>query len=298
MFQIDGKQRPLALGPELPLLNSRQTPWAGLTFEVHRMQTAANLSQSGPLDGEHGLLVWTGGKIEIVQRAGRRELTRVACAGSAAIMSGARRPKLLRMKGSAEAVAVHLSSDWFQRVLLEDAPREFADAAPIAFDATLLTLATSMRDEVARGAITGKLYAESLSVALLSYVVARVPPSNSSVRGSLSDEHKRRLRNHILENLGEDLSLTDLAALVGRGPRQFSTLFRRAFGTTPHRFLIAARMAEGARLLAQGRLDVAEIALALGFCSQSHFTDTFRRLYGVTPMRYASGRRTIIVGAG
>jgi AraC-like DNA-binding protein len=292
MFQTAGKERPLTMGAGLPLLNSQTTPWAGLTFEVHRMQTIEGLGESGPLDHQHGLLVWTSGQIEIVRRDGKGEVTKLATAGSAAFMSGENRPRLTRMKGNAEAVALHFSREWFRRVLLDDAPREFGNAAPIAFDATLLALTTAMRDEVSRGAVTGKLFAESLSVALLSYVLERVPPSTMSVRGNLTEEHQRRLRKHMLENLGEDLSLDELSALVGRGPRQFTTLFRRAFGTTPHRYLVTARLAEGARLLEEGHLDLAEIALRVGFCSQSHFADSFRRAYGITPGRYASGRRS------
>lgn len=46
------------------------------------------------------------------------------------------------------------------------------------------------------------------------------------------------------------------------------------------------RLAEGARLLTRQRMEIAEVAVQVGFCSQSHFTAAFRQAYGVTPRRY------------
>ena len=298
MVEAPGGKRPIWLGGGLPLLNSKATPWAGVTFEVHRMTSVEAGGEAGPVDNECGMLVILDGQIEVVRREGKREVAERLTAGRVDFVDAQHRPHLVRMKGSAEAAAVQFSKEWFRRLLLEDVPRGFGQRPPLANDTTVLNLVCAMRDEVARGAPTGKLFAEGLSMALLSYVVERGPISTLSVRGNLTDEHQRRLRNYMLEHLGEDVALSDLAALVGRGTRQFSTLFRRAFGTTPHRYLVMARVAEGARLLAQGGdVDVVEIALRVGFCSHSHFAEAFRRVYGVTPRCYASGRRSLSIGA-
>ena len=85
----------------------------------------------------------------------------------------------------------------------------------------------------------------------------------------------------------------DLASLVGRRPRHFSTLFRQAFGVPPHRYVLRLRLAEGARLLASGDCDVSGIAFAW-FCSQSHFASAFRRAFGVPPSRYGAEKRTVL----
>jgi len=293
LVQASGGPRPLSLGGGPPLLNSKTTPWAGVRLEVHKAASVEVGGESGPLDDECGLLVVLDGELEFVSREGRRERSDLAKPGRVAFLDGQHRTHLLRMNGQAEVAALQFSKDWFRRLLLEEAPHEFGARAPLEYDSTLLSLSSAMRDEIGRGASTGKLFAESLSIALLSYTLELVPPSGLSVRGSLPEEHRRRLRNYILEHLGENVSLTELASLVGRGPRQFSTLFRHAFGTTPHRYLVEARLAEGARLLAQGGVDVAEIALRVGFCSQSHFSEAFRRAYGTTPRSYAAGRRTV-----
>jgi AraC family transcriptional regulator len=109
----------------------------------------------------------------------------------------------------------------------------------------------------------------------------------------LSELSCRRIRNYVLDRLNEDLTLSELSNLVGLHPRHFSTLFRRAFGKTPHRYVIDQRLAEGARLLANGGQDIADIAFRVGFSSQSHFAAAFRQAFGQTPRKYAAERRTL-----
>lgn len=306
LMQLGGRVRPLSFAGGPPPIRSLGTSWAGPALEVHRMASIDGVGESGPRNGEFGLLVVTEGQIDVTLRQGPRDLVYHAVPGSTSYVNGNKRSHVLRMQGSAQAVALQLSKPWFERLLLDEAPEALGPAEPFAPDTTVLALASAMRDEVARGATTGRLYADSLSIALLSYVLERMPPSTSHagaalragmVRGILPDEQRRRLRNYIRDNLGEDLSLSDLAALIGRSPRQFSSLFKQAFGQTPHRYILRARLAEGARLLAQGGADIAEIAMRLGFCSQSHFATAFRRAYGTTPRGYMLEKRTTTSGS-
>jgi transcriptional regulator GlxA family with amidase domain len=53
----------------------------------------------------------------------------------------------------------------------------------------------------------------------------------------------------------------------------------------PHTYLESVRIRHAQQLLVQG-LALAEVAYATGFSSQSHFTDRFRRIIGVTPGAY------------
>ena len=291
LMLVGGKERALSFAGGPPVLRSEETPWKGIKLEQHRMQSVEGVGETGPRDGEHGMLVVVDGQIDITLRDARRVYQVRATPGSVSYLSGERRPNVLRFQGRAEAVALQIGKDWFERVLLEEAPRAYGSGDHFKHDATVLSLVLAMRDEVARGAPTGRLYAESLSVALLSYVMERVPTSSARVRGGLAEEQQRRLRNYIRDHLGEDLSLRELSDLIGRSPRQFSSLFKRSFGTTPHQYLLEARLTEGARLLGQGGCDIAEVAFNLGFCSQSHFASAFRRAYGVTPGQYVVSHR-------
>jgi AraC family transcriptional regulator len=294
MVHASGKARPLtfgAMGSTSPCLLGAATPWAGLPIEAHQIQSFEGGGETGPVDGECGLLVILDGKVDIVLRRQGQDIRIPALPGATFLLSSHDRPHFVRMTGSADAVAVRLPTEWFQRLSLDGAPSGFGRTKTLARDVTVSSLVRAMRDEVARGAVTGRLYADSLSLALLSYVVEREPRCVALVRGRLSELECHRLRNHVLERLGEDLSLEELAAHVGRRPRHFSTLFRQAFGVPPHRYVLRQRLAEGARLLANGEEDIAAIAFRLGFSSQSHFAAAFRSAHGVTPRRYASEKR-------
>jgi transcriptional regulator GlxA family with amidase domain len=69
-------------------------------------------------------------------------------------------------------------------------------------------------------------------------------------------------------------------------PHHFSLRFKRAVGVTPHKWVLRARVQEAERLLRGQNMTVAEVALALGFASQTHFTDVFHRTTGTTPRHY------------
>jgi AraC family transcriptional regulator len=294
MMMAAGHPRPLRLGGsrEGPLLVSASTPWAGLPLEEHRFGTSEGVGRIGPLDGEHGLLMLMEGRIDLVVRNAGRDVRYTGRPSSVSLLAGDRRREVLSIRGSARAVAVHIPREWFAQLGLARAPEAYGEGEPYLPDTTAHNLVRAMRDEVALGAPTGRLFAESLSLALLSYVVERVPGTCYQTRGQLGGAQRRQLQRYIRDRLHEDLSLAELADVVALSPRHFSKLFRAAFGTTPHRYVLQERLAEGARLLARGGQDVLEIALRLGFCSQSHFTAAFRQAFGVTPYRYAAGKRT------
>jgi AraC family transcriptional regulator len=89
-------------------------------------------------------------------------------------------------------------------------------------------------------------------------------------------------------------SLIDLSRDVGRHPVQISRQFHQHFGCTLSEYMQRIRVARAQSLLSSPDLEISEIALASGFCDQSHFTTIFRRITGMPPHRYRlliSGRR-------
>ena len=292
MQRVAETTRPLSFsanGANTLLLDSTSTPWAGVRFEVHR-SIPGELHNAGPLAGECGIAVFLEGAIQMTLLRGAREISYRAIPGSTTFMSG-EGDYSARVTGSAVLAAVHMSPEWFQRVDLEQAPEGFGRIPPLVSDETTLALVGAMRREVATGAGRGRLYAESLSLALLSYSLDHVPLSRMRVRGHLSETQRRLLATHIRDRVADDLALTELATLAGVGTRQFTRLFRAAFGTTPHRYVLNLRLDEAARRLATSTHDIAEIALSLGFSSQSHFASAFRARFGKTPRQYAIERR-------
>jgi AraC-like DNA-binding protein len=92
-----------------------------------------------------------------------------------------------------------------------------------------------------------------------------------------------RLRGQLSAEPGRRHRLDTLARQVGSTPFHLCRSFRRATGTTIHRYLTQVRLHKAIDRLADGSPDLSEMALNLGFSSHSHFTALFRKHLGVPP---------------
>ena len=107
-------------------------------------------------------------------------------------------------------------------------------------------------------------------------------------RGSREcDLVRRYIDNHFKENL----TLDQLAGLVHVSKYHLSHAFQRSYGTSPISYLISRRIQESRFLLTETDHTLSQIARILGFSSLSYFSQSFRRLEGVSPMEYRRRHR-------
>jgi transcriptional regulator GlxA family with amidase domain len=86
--------------------------------------------------------------------------------------------------------------------------------------------------------------------------------------------------------LDERIRLEEIAHAAGMSPYYFARLFKRSIGLAPHQYVIRRRLERARQLLDTTRLPIAEVALAVGCASQSHFSALFHKTTGVTPLAY------------
>src|ERR1700719_3929307 len=84
----------------------------------------------------------------------------------------------------------------------------------------------------------------------------------------------------------ESLGVDDLASAAGLSRAHFSREFRRAFGESPHSYLLTRRLERAAALLRTTDRSVAEICFSVGLQSVGSFTTSFARAYGASPTAY------------
>ena len=84
----------------------------------------------------------------------------------------------------------------------------------------------------------------------------------------------------------EPLAVDDLAHAAGLSRAHFSREFRRAFGESPHSYLLTRRLERAAALLRTTDRSVAEICLDVGLQSVGSFTTSFTRTFGRSPTAY------------
>ena len=84
----------------------------------------------------------------------------------------------------------------------------------------------------------------------------------------------------------EPLDVSALARAAHLSEAHFSREFRRAFGESPHQYLLTRRLERAASLLRSTDRTVAEICFAVGLRSVGSFTSSFGRTFGVSPTAY------------
>jgi AraC-like DNA-binding protein len=84
----------------------------------------------------------------------------------------------------------------------------------------------------------------------------------------------------------EPLGVDDLARAAGLSRAHFSREFRRAYGESPHAYLLTRRLERAAALLRATDHSVASICFSVGLQSIGSFTTSFTRTYGVAPTAY------------
>ena len=84
----------------------------------------------------------------------------------------------------------------------------------------------------------------------------------------------------------EPLGVDDMAGAAGLSRAHFSREFRRAFGESPHAYLLTRRLERAAALLRGTDRGVADICFSVGLKSVGSFTTSFTRTYGVSPTAY------------
>lgn len=160
-------------------------------------------------------------------------------------------------------------------------------------DAFIVQALHALARDVAEGGLLGKIYGESVGVALAAHLALHYAVAPSRMSGSLpgvADPRREHVRSFVLERLHEPLTLADMAELVGLDVYAFARWFKGAFGVPAHRYVLLARIERAKALLATSSIPLVDLALQCGFSSQSHLASTFRRFVGVSPKAYRAAR--------
>src|SRR5215469_15978865 len=95
-----------------------------------------------------------------------------------------------------------------------------------------------------------------------------------------------RARRFMDERYDLPLDLAEISKQAGLSPYHFLRLFRGAFNTTPHQYLIQRRIAKAKELLRLCSLSVTEVCFEVGFQSLGSFSSLFHKCVGATPVAY------------
>jgi AraC family transcriptional regulator len=288
VFDVDGTSTSLFPTDE-PLLTSAGRAWTGITVEEHHLppmefpeRTADNHLIAVHL--RPAKLVWFLGGHSQTKRMTRGSIDIVP---QGTLLAGYSRDET-------EFLMIALDPSLVERVANEAGAVNHVELIRNLGirDPQIEHICLALKAELEAGCPSGRLYGDSLAVALSAHLLgeyaAHVPDTRGH-NGDLPACKLRRVIEYINDNLTEDLTLAGIAQVAGMNPHYFSRAFKQATGTPPHRYVINCRVEKAKRLLADDELALVEVGLSVGFQNQSHFTTLFHKLTGVTPKAYRDG---------
>ena len=273
-----------------PDLSSADHPWAGYSFEEAKGPPGPMPSHSWP---KTTLLYVTGGQASLDWKH-RGIWRKDRCpTGTVSIM---RRDVEIQSAAPSEPMpilAMQIDNSRLQGI----APdyvftiEKSLKSAQVTGDGRLAAMMLAMSMEVRQGCPSGRLYGESISLALLAYLSGTyaVPRPAAGGVSTLSPAQKQSMVGYICEHLSGDVSVSDLAALLHMSPSHFARVFKASFGISPYNFIMQERVKAAKEMLASAKYSASQVSNAFGFSSQSHFAKVFHRFTGVTPKQYRAG---------
>jgi AraC-like DNA-binding protein len=143
-------------------------------------------------------------------------------------------------------------------------------------------------DEVEQG--LGALYADAVCVAIVTRLLGmRCAPNSPTAnrrRTALQKWRLKRVVDYVGAHLAKSITLAELANAAGLTRMHFAAQFRVATGARPHEYVLRRRIERAQELLRISSLTLVDVALSVGFQTQSHFTTVFKRFTGETPHRW------------
>jgi AraC family transcriptional regulator len=177
-----------------------------------------------------------------------------------------------------------VGQDWLNPDRIELIPRFMTEQ-----DALIQGIFSTLKEELETGGIGGRLLVDSLKTALAIHLLrnyCKTSPKLSSYSDNLSQAKLTLVTDYINAHLHQELKLTEIAAIAQMSPYHFLRLFKRSMGVTPHQYILRSRIDKAKYLLQYSDLSIADIAVRVGFCDQSHLTRCFKRILSMTPKQF------------
>lgn len=285
---------PCEVLPEQVRSHSKGRPWRGLAV-WHQVGPPGDLYI--PRVSAHTILVRRASATELVQRHGATIQRRRWLPGEAIIVpSGV--PTFWRSESARDNIHIDLDPAWLQRVVGGGAEVQLRSCFGQP-DPVLSALAAALLASLHTNASLQPSFADGISLSLAAHLLEHYAQTDRRARptAALSRRELDSLTAMVSADLQQRWSVRQMADAVGLSSFHFCRSFKAASGQSPHAFVTRLRMEEALRLLRSTAQPIFDIALDTGYATAAHFSQAFRRHWGVTPrearLNHASAARAL-----
>ncbi len=284
------------LVPFAPIVTSDGLDWIGI--EAARFRAAPGAELFHPALTHHMLVLFTSppGELEL-RYEGVDRLVPPPPGSISLIPAGS--PVRVRVSEAKDQLHIFLAPEVLAQVAANEFgldPARFSVCPLDGADLPHLRAAMWAVDaEMTAAARGGRLAAESLANILAVQLIRQILAPRPAMRereGALTPGTVRAVVSHIEDHLEASLTLAQMAEVAHLSAYHFARRFKAATGLAPHQYVIARRIERAKQLLDREHdVSLAEIAGRTGFSDQSHFSNHFKRVVGVTPGRFRRSAR-------
>lgn len=160
---------------------------------------------------------------------------------------------------------------------------------PLFEDTDLCTAGLMLRDALENDDITSGVMFEAMSRVFLVKLLQRYGkrlPEDIALSGRFTSSHYNRVLAVIRKRLDRTITIEQLARVAGMSSSHFSRVFKETVGATPMQYVLAYRVEQAIKMMADSTRPLGNIALDCGFADQAHFSRSFKQVTGQTPRAY------------
>lgn len=284
--QDDRESNLSQLLPRKPLFSSQKLDWTGTFIEYHHQSTWETPYFSSTY---HSIIVNNSHQIPIGRWSGDRKLHKQFNKGDITILPANTQHKQ-SWDREWEFFLLCLDPKAITQIAYESLGMESIEILPCfaAPDPLIYQFCLGLISELKSGESYCHLYVEHLIAALSIHLIRHYSVKSQSLQNphGLPKSKLHQATSYINEHLTENLSLKDIAKVVGMSPFYFTNLFKQSTGMTAYQYVIYHRIERAKQLLRTQELSIAEVSEQVGFRSQSHFSNIFRKHTHKTPKMY------------
>ena len=278
--------------PAPPILSSDRLGWRNMC--AYRFKHPARFQIQLPAAGGHFLSAHLHNPCQLLARwNGTMRRTR-SVPGEIIIMC-ANQENSWEGKGEIDELQIFIDPE-----LLREAAAEIGDKAVGLVegigirDPMMSVIAARLSEELSNPSCSGRLVGDAMAHALTVQLLSRHSNFRSATAIQRIDMPAYKVRaaiDYIETYLSGDLSIDSIAKAVNMSSFRFARGFKTATGQSPHQFLLERRIELAKDLLRTTDQRLVDIARAVGFATQSHFSSVFRQRCQLTPKSYRDATR-------